>query len=186
MKLGLKGIFPLVLWNQRQNDELPAASLEYRVLLNGFSWVEEGKIAGMRRPGSLYPLAKDLADLKDAGVDAIVSLTEISLDQSLLVQSGMTYLQVPILDFHPPALCDINQVISFTRSSIAAQRAVVIHCTAGLGRTGTMLACWLVSEGESPGNAIFKVRSLRPGSIETSEQRQIIFDYADTLTGAGP
>ena len=184
MKLGLKGTLPLVLRNQRQNDEHPAASLEYRVLLNGFSWVEEGKIAGMRRPGSLYPLARDLADLKDAGVAAVVSLTEVSLDQSLVVQSGMVYLQVPILDFHPPTLSDINQVISFTRSSIAAERAVVIHCTAGLGRTGTMLACWLVSEGVTPGNAIFKVRSLRPGSVETPEQEQIIFDYADTLRGA--
>ncbi len=186
MKPGLKGTLPLVLRSQRQNDEPPAASLEYRVLLNGFSWVEEGKIAGMRQPGSLYPLARDLADLKDAGVDAIVSLTEISLDQSLLVQFGMTYFRVPILDFHPPTLSDINQVISFTRSSLASEHAVVIHCTAGLGRTGTMLACWLVSEGVSPDNAIFKVRSLRPGSIETSEQEQIIFDYADTLTGAGP
>jgi len=174
-----------VLRNQKQNDESSVASLDYRVLLNGFSWVDEGRIAGMRQPGSLYPLARDLADLKSAGIETIVSLTEISLDQSLLVQSGMTYLQVPILDFHPPNLSDINQVISFTRSSIAARRAVVIHCTAGLGRTGTMLACWLVSEGVTPGNAIFKVRSLRPGSIETSEQEQIIFDYADTLTGAG-
>ena len=138
----------------------------------------------MRRPGSLYPLAQDLADLKEAGIRAIVSLTEIALDELLLVQSGMTYLRVPIPDFHPPTLSDIKQVVSFTKSSLATGRAVVIHCTAGLGRTGTMLACWLVSQGMSSGNAIFRVRSLRPGSIETSEQEQIIFDYADTLTGA--
>lgn len=150
---------------------------------NGFSWIDEGRVAGMRRPGSLQPLAEDLRALRSIGVGAVVSLTEIELDASVLRQEGLTCLRVPVPDFHPPTLSDIRNTIAFIESNLENGRPAVIHCTAGLGRTGTMLACWLVQQGMAPDHAIDKVRSVRPGSIETWEQEQRVYDFARFLSG---
>lgn len=57
-------------------------------------------------------------------------------------------------------------------------QAVAVHCALGFGRTGTMLACYLVKErGLAAGDAIAEIRRLRPGSIETYEQEKAVFQF---------
>lgn len=59
-----------------------------------------------------------------------------------------------------------------------SSQAVAVHCALGFGRTGTMLACYLVKErGLAAGDAIAEVRRLRPGSIETYEQEKAVFQF---------
>ena len=69
--------------------------------------------------------------------------------------------------------------------ALASGRRVAVHCGGGLGRTGTLLACYLVSAGCAPDEAIRRVRAARPGSIETPEQEQAVRRYAQRL-GEGP
>ena len=58
-------------------------------------------------------------------------------------------------------------------------QAVGVHCELGRGRTGTMLACYLVArEGYSGDKAISETRARRKGSIETPQQEQAIKDFA--------
>jgi atypical dual specificity phosphatase len=180
-RLGSRAILQ-PLQRERPNDMLPETLPGIRPVIAGFSWIEEGKVAGMRRPGSLNPLAEDLAKLRMAGVGAIVSLTEIALNEHHTDQADMMVCRVPIPDFHAPSLTDLNQIVRFIQQSLEDNRPVAVHCTAGLGRTGTVLACWLVSQGTSPGNAVFTISSKRPGSIETAEQEQTVFDYADSIS----
>ena len=59
-----------------------------------------------------------------------------------------------------------------------AGMAVAIHCAAGLGRTGTVLAAYFVAKGLSAREAVERVRQLRPGSVETVEQERAIERYA--------
>src|ERR687894_409118 len=56
----------------------------------------------------------------------------------------------------------------------AAGGRVVVHCAAGLGRSGTVAACLLMEGGIPPGNAILDVRAARPGAIETPGQEGFV------------
>jgi atypical dual specificity phosphatase len=69
-------------------------------------------------------------------------------------------------------------VLDTVRRATEAGMAVAIHCAAGLGRTGTVLAAYFVAGGLSSREAVEKVRDLRPGSIETVEQERAIERFA--------
>ena len=66
----------------------------------------------------------------------------------------------------------------FVDEALSLGESVVVHCAAGYGRTGTMLACYLVHKGYGPTEAINEVRRKRPGSIETKEQENAIYEYS--------
>ncbi|HCA46062.1 MAG TPA: protein-tyrosine-phosphatase, partial [Armatimonadetes bacterium] len=59
-----------------------------------------------------------------------------------------------------------------------------VHCMAGLGRTGTMIACYLVSQGMPAEEAIAEVRRARPGSIQTEQQEQAVRRWQMVTGGA--
>ncbi|MEW6359038.1 MAG: dual specificity protein phosphatase 23 [Planctomycetota bacterium] len=143
-----------------------------------FSWLIKGEIAGMGRP---LDLRKDLEFLQDEGVGGIVSLTETPLQQALIDEFGMEYRHIPIADFTAPEPWQIDEFVAFVKQVVRRNRPVVIHCFAGKGRTGTMLACYLVSKGRSAEDAIAEVRRARPGSIETASQEDAVESYAQRL-----
>jgi atypical dual specificity phosphatase len=91
---------------------------------------------------------------------------------------GFHYLHVPIPDFEPPTMDDARRFLEFTRAQRAANRAIAVHCRAGYGRTGTLLACYLVDKGRTAAQAINEVRRLRPGSIESAEQERFVERFA--------
>ncbi|HLX64143.1 MAG TPA: dual specificity protein phosphatase family protein [Planctomycetota bacterium] len=146
-----------------------------------FSFVIESLLAGMERPGTFARLREDLEFLKDKKIGAIVSLTESPLEKAFVEEFGFRYLHLPIADFTAPTLRQIDEYIEFLKRAEAEQIATVVHCGAGLGRTGTLLACAFVARGLSADAAIERVRELRPFSIETVEQEECIADFADIL-----
>lgn len=145
-------------------------------LLN-FSWVIDGKLAGHQAPSSEH----DLEWLKKQGVLAFVRMAEehmAKVDSHQIEQLGLLDYHMPVPDFTPPTLTQIGEMIQFIEVSLYERRPVGISCRAGMGRTGTILACYLVSKGYEADSAIDEIRTLRPGSIETKSQEDVVKAYA--------
>jgi len=156
--------------------------MDYKRATLNFSFVVPGILAGMARPGLSDSLAEDLAFLKTEGIGSILSLSEESLEEPSVRESGMAYLHVPVVDFTAPTIEQVERCMEFIDELAYKQRRpVAIHCGAGCGRTGTMLACHLVKTGRAAEEAIEYTRSIRPCSIETDSQRELVYHYEEYL-----
>lgn len=160
------------------SDERADAAEPEAGTMQGFSWIEEGQLAAMARPGRQRPLDEDLAFLQSAGVSILVSLTEESVSKEALARYGIVGLHLPVEDFTPPTLEQMDRFLKQVEEARVEGRAVGIHCTAGKGRTGTMLAAYLVTRGLSATEAVAEIRRLRPGSVETPEQEDRVAEFA--------
>ena len=139
-----------------------------------FSWIDKPIVAGMGRPRAL----DELEWLRDQGIQLLMSLTEEPLRRDWINEVGLFAMHVPVEDLHPPSQKQLDLCLAALAKARAKQFGVAVHCGAGLGRTGTMLACYLVTQGLSGGDAIARIRQLRPGSIETPEQEEAVEEFA--------
>ena len=140
----------------------------------GFSWIDRPRLAALAMPES----AADLAWLRRQGIQVLVSLTEHPLPRHWINDAGLMAVNVPVPDMEPPSDRQLDHVLDTIQKANAADMGVAIHCAAGLGRTGTVLAAYFVASGLSPREAVEKVRDLRPGSVETVEQERAIERFA--------
>ncbi|HJZ89363.1 MAG TPA: dual specificity protein phosphatase 23 [Gemmataceae bacterium] len=135
-----------------------------------FTWVDEPLLAASAEPGG----PEQLAWLRAQGVDILVTLTEDPLPRTWIDGAGLMGVHVPIPDMDVPTVEQIEQVMSVIDKAKSSNMGVAIHCLAGRGRTGTILAAYFVYQGMSAEEAMQKVRELRPGSIEVTEQEEAI------------
>jgi len=150
----------------------------------GFSWVVQDELAAMPLPGRDRPLDRDAAFLEQEGIGLLVSLTEEPPDADTLAAHSIESVHIPVRDFTAPSLEQMTEFVAAVESSVATGRPVGVHCTAGLGRSGTMAAAYLVSTGVSADVAIATVRGLRPGSIETDAQEDAVRRFEKSVVGA--
>lgn len=146
-----------------------------------FSWVVDGQLAGMAHPGTGKVAHGSYDYLAAHEVTLMISLTESAPKAEGLEERGISQVHLPVIDFTAPSLDQLDHFVTATSSELTQGGRVVVHCGAGQGRTGTFLAAWFVALGATSDEAIDHVRSLRPGSIETPAQLEIVRAYAETL-----
>ena len=139
---------------------------------DNFSWIIEEKLAG-----SAIPTSKEEIDwIKQEGVKSIVTIREQPLDENWV--DGIKYLHVHSNDMGVPEFDDLVNSVDFIHSRIMANEPVMVHCLAGLGSTGTILACYLIKyQNTSADDAIQKIRKERHGSIQSFSQEEMIFRF---------
>jgi len=137
-----------------------------------FSWLINNKLAGSGMPTS----SSEIDWILKQGVKSIVTMTENSLPESWV--KNLKYLHVPTEDFSAPDMEQIDEAVEFIQNRIKNNEPVMVHCAAGIGRTGTILACYLVKYQKLLAkDAIQKVRKERPGSIQSESQELAIGIY---------
>lgn len=146
-----------------------------------FSWVEKPYLAAMAKPRS----EEELRWLREHEIDVIVSLTEEPPHRHLVNQVGLMQVHIPIMDFTAPSQADLKSAVEAIRKAKEAGMAAAVHCAAGMGRTGTILASWFVAQGMNSSEAIKHVRKLRPGSVETEEQEEAVHLFGRELKRGG-
>ncbi|XP_062857547.1 dual specificity protein phosphatase 23a [Trichomycterus rosablanca] len=142
-----------------------------------FSWVDENKLAGLAWPSS----PAHYRFLVSNGIKHLVCLCETKAPGSESCPDLKLH-HISMGDFTAPSMNQIQTVLSITEDANTRGEAVGVHCKHGHGRTGTMLACYLVKKRKiSAEESIKLIRSLRPGSIETKEQERAVLEFQQYL-----
>ncbi len=141
---------------------------------HGFSWIRKPLLAAMALPES----REELNWLRHQGIELLLSLTEEPLPRRWVEDASLLVFHEPMEDMQAPAQEQLERCLSVIDRAHRQEMGVAIHCTAGLGRTGVVLACYFVDQGLSGSNAMARVRELRPGSIETAEQEEAVLEFA--------
>jgi atypical dual specificity phosphatase len=125
-----------------------------------------------------YPrTAASFASLNAADIRLIVNLHTRAHRPELLVRFGFTELHLPMRDFAAPSPEILRRGVESIENALAIGRRVAVHCGAGRGRTGTLVACVLVARGSAALDAIAHVRQLRPGAVETRAQEDAVLAF---------
>lgn len=157
-------------------------------------WAIPGVLAGMPMPyvhldrrmaggGKLTEFDDELPLLWSVGVRSVVSLLNIPSDASVYESAGFAFLCLPVSDGGAPTIEQADEFVRFVTTQRAAQRPVAVHCEAGLGRTGTLLAAYLIAEGESAARAIERVRAVESSAVESNGQILFLEQFARKVHG---
>ncbi len=143
-----------------------------------FSWLFDNRLAGSGLPTSY----DEVEWLKMNGIKAILTVREHPLPREWV--DGLEYMHIYSLDLMAPEIDDIDEGVEFIDSMLNANKPVLVHCAAGKGRTGLLLAAYLIKQrGLDVEKAIDEVRSLRPGSIQSEYQELALRLYYKHLNG---
>ena len=154
-------------------------------------WLSElwpGRLALAARPRGGDWLEDEMASWRRAGGDIVLSLLtpeeeadlDLEAEEKEAKAQGLEFWSFPIADREVPrSETQLAAVLERVDRALSAGKNVVLHCRQGVGRTGLVAACLLVSKGISPESAVETLSAVRGVPVpETLEQRRWIDHYA--------
>ncbi len=163
---------------------LPAAAREYvsdSFGPRGFLWLKRGRLAGTPRPGVFHDIEYDLKALQRVGVTCLVTLTERAPEVEDMAQYGIDNIWSPIPDMAAPSITQAAGICLQIERRLQQDGVLAVHCRAGLGRTGTVLAAYLIWEGTEALEALETVRRVEPRWVQSEEQVAFLERFASAM-----
>jgi ADP-ribosylglycohydrolase len=171
-----------------------------RLPLGNAYWVEPCRLLAGEYPASASDdeTRTRLEALLDAGIDAFLDLTAPGERRSYeeLLPPGVLYRRHPLRDHGlPDSDAQMEQILADLQAWLSGGRRVYVHCRAGIGRTGMVVACHLVRGGRDGESALRELNRLWLGSPrsttwpsvpETEEQANWVLDWARTARQGAP
>jgi len=162
-------------------------------------WVVEGRFAAGAYPGEATRSERPpevVSDLLAAGIDTFVNLTEDdpSGPESFLnryddhVEGVAVVQRFSIVDASIPSVGHMVEILDLLDATLAAGRNPYVHCWGGVGRTGTVIGCWLIRHGYTDSwNVGDELGRLRVGDLEAghrdspqvSEQWEFVWSWRE-------
>jgi ADP-ribosyl-[dinitrogen reductase] hydrolase len=159
-------------------------------------WIEEGKLLAGKYVGakSEVEARAKVRALSTAGVTLIVDLTDEHDRLAPYVEhvaSPMRRVNVPVRDLHAPTLAELGPTLDIIDDEIAMGGIVYVHCWGGCGRTGALVASWLVKQGWTAESALEHYAELSRKVCgrtcpERPSQFTLVKEYAAALAAKPP
>lgn len=187
----------------QDDDRTPPPVKRWRRPLPESYWVIPGKLLAGEYPGARdQRLAeRKLRRLLDAGLTCFVDLTEEGehqlipyralFDTMIVPRPDIEYQRWPLPDMGVPSVAQMAAILQAIDTALAHHHRVYVHCWGGIGRTGLVVACYLVQGGLSSDMALERLSALREGTPDghlpapaTEQQRMFVLSW-DAKAGAG-
>lgn len=164
-------------------------------------WVVPGRFAAGEYPGALNrkEAAYKLRSLLEAGISRFIDLTEpyeglepyseIAAEEASRLGTSVGHSRHSIVDLEVPhSPQDMVAILDAIDAALSEGETVYAHCWGGVGRTGTVVGCWLVRHGRTGDEALAQIaewwkgmekRYRTPRSPEMPRQREYVRNWRE-------
>ncbi|MDH5610413.1 MAG: dual specificity protein phosphatase family protein [Cyclobacteriaceae bacterium] len=144
--------------------------------LFGFRWIIQDKLAGSGQPGQYNDLSKDTNLLKKHEIDTIVNLRYSKLYYDEL-EPDFELVNFPITDMNIPLPRKALELVQIMDEKINKGQKLLIHCKAGLGRTGLIAASYLIYKGMDAEESLRHIRTINPSYVQNKLQENFLMHF---------
>ena len=166
-------------------------------------WVRPGAFAAGEYPGHKdhSQARENVRILLNAGLTHFIDLTEdrelkpyreTATEEADRLNLPFHWKRHPVPDVSTPSLGQMTRILDSIDRAMAGGNTVYLHCKGGVGRTGTVVGCWLRRQGYSGDEALAQVvvwwrgmekyHRLLSESPETCKQRRYVVDWIEERT----
>ncbi len=160
-------------------------------------WVIPGRFRAGEYPGSIneQEARGKLRWLLDLGIDYFIDLTEageydlkpyvpLLTEEAMKLDRSVVHKRIPLRDLSTPTVDEMVNILDTIETSLLEGKSIYLHCFGGTGRTGTVVGCYLASQGLPGVKALEQIQVLRKdlpnaakASPETEGQRRMVKEW---------